>query len=343
MEVELCCKDQDSKDWDSYVMNSQTASLYHLFGWRDVVQRSFGHETFYLMAKEKGQVVGILPLVLQSSLFLGSFMTSLPFFNYGGICGDDETTAKSLFEESKVIARQKKAEYVEFRHYIKDGLNLPTKKTKVTMKLQLSENSQETWQRLSGGIRNRIRKAEKSNLKVTLGGCELLDDFYRVFSINMRDLGTPVYSKGFFLNILKKFPENTKLFTISWNQETIASSFTIGFKDSIEVPWSSALKKYKHFCPNMLLYWKMLEYACQHGYKYFDFGRSSVDSGTYEFKRQWGAQPKQLYWQYWLKNGGELPQVNPSNPKYKLAIKTWQMMPVWLTRFLGPVIAKNLP
>jgi len=39
------------------------------------------------------------------------------------------------------------------------------------------------------------------------GHLELLDGFYEVFARNMRDLGTPVYAKNFFHNILEAFPE----------------------------------------------------------------------------------------------------------------------------------------
>ena len=93
----------------------------------------------------------------------------------------------------------------------------------------------------------------------------------------------------------------------------------------------------------MLMYWEVLKFAISENYTYFDFGRSSVDSGTYRFKKQWGSEPKQLYWHYWLASGGELPALNPNNPKYKLAINMWQKMPISLTKIIGPHIVKNLP
>ena len=75
----------------------------------------------------------------------------------------------------------------------------------------------------------------------------------------------------------------------------------------------------------------------------FDFGRSSPDSGTYRFKEQWGAQPHQLYWYYWMKDGRAVPQLNPQNPKYALAIRLWQQLPVVVANVLGPYIVKHLP
>ena len=93
----------------------------------------------------------------------------------------------------------------------------------------------------------------------------------------------------------------------------------------------------------MILYWTVLKYACEHRYRIFDFGRSTPDEGTYRFKAQWGAVPSPLYWHYWMKQGGNLPELNPHNPRYAAAIWMWQRLPVSLTKWIGPSIVKNLP
>ena len=118
----------------------------------------------------------------------------------------------------------------------------------------------------------------KEGAEVRQGGIELLDDFYRVFSENMRDLGTPVYTRKFFREILMTFPENTRLVIIQLNGQPIGAAFLLGYKDKLEIPWASTLKRYNKFSPNMLLYWEVLKWAIDAGYKYFDFGRSSIDS-----------------------------------------------------------------
>ncbi len=160
----------------------------------------------------------------------------------------------------------------------------------------------------------------------------------------MRDLGTPVYPKKFFNNILKEFPETTWICTIyTKDEQPVASGVLVGFKEMLEIPWASSLRNYNNYSPNMLLYWGVLKFACEKGYKVFDFGRSTPNEGTYKFKEQWGAKPLQLYWHYWLKNGGHLPELNPKNPKYQIAIKIWQTLPVGLTRLIGPAIVKNIP
>jgi FemAB-related protein (PEP-CTERM system-associated) len=192
-------------------------------------------------------------------------------------------------------------------------------------------------------LRSQIRRPQKEGMTARVGGIELLGEFYRVFSRNMRDLGTPVYGKAFFRTILETFPKETAICSVSWNENVVAAGLVYAFREVIEIPWASSDRRYDRLSPNMLLYSTVLEYACQHGYKVFDFGRSSVDSGTYRFKQQWGAQQHQLYWYYWLAAGQDIPQLNPENPKYKAAIALWQYLPLPLTNFLGPHIVKYLP
>ena len=65
----------------------------------------------------------------------------------------------------------------------------------------------------------------------------------------------------------------------------------------------------------------------EHGYRTFDFGRSTPDEGTFHFKKQWGAQPQELAWEY-LGLSGALPDQSPKNPKFRAAIALWQHLPV---------------
>ncbi|MGB0129445.1 MAG: peptidoglycan bridge formation protein FemAB, partial [Rhodocyclaceae bacterium] len=92
-----------------------------------------------------------------------------------------------------------------------------------------------------------------------------------------------------------------------------------------------------------LMYWSALKYACDAGFCTFDFGRSTHGEGTFKFKQQWGAEPEQSYWYYWLNEGQPLPQLNPGNPKYRLAIDIWRKLPVPLTKIIGPRIVRNIP
>jgi FemAB-related protein (PEP-CTERM system-associated) len=172
---------------------------------------------------------------------------------------------------------------------------------------------------------------------------EQIDNFYYVFSRNMRYLGTPVYDRSLFKTILATFPRETRICTVLKDEKPVAAGFLVSFKETVEMPWASSLREYNHLSPNMMLYWKVLSHAADNGFKKFDFGRSTPHEGTYQFKMQWGAQPVQLYWHYWLSSGVAMPEINPKNPRYKYFIKLWQHLPLWLTNALGPKIVRNIP
>jgi hypothetical protein len=92
----------------------------------------------------------------------------------------------------------------------------------------------------------------------------------------------------------------------------------------------------------MLLYWELLKRSIERGQQVFDFGRSSRDSGTYRFKKQWGARPSQAEWQYYLR-AGKVTDMRTDNPRYQRLIRIWQRLPVRLTRLLGPAIVRGIP
>lgn len=338
-------READKERWNNYVMRSSISTCYHLTGWKDVIETSFRHKTYYLLAEDRAnEIKGVLPLVHLKSILFGNFMVSLPYFNYGGICADNEEVFSQLLNEAADIAAEKNAGHIEFRHTQQASKGLPVKTAKVCMNLALPDNPDELWKSFSSKLRSQIRKPSKEGLYTKIGNVEELDGFYDVFAANMRDLGTPVYSKEFFRTILRVFPGSSWICTVyAKNGQPAASGFLVGFKERLEIPWASSLRSFNHLSPNMLLYWNALKFACEMGYGSFDFGRSTPGEGTYRFKEQWGAKPVQLYWHYWLRNGSPAPELNPKNPKYQIAIKIWQRLPVGLTRLIGPAIVKNLP
>ena len=159
------------------------------------------------------------------------------------------------------------------------------------MRLSLPGSAEELWGRFRPEVRNQVRKGEKHDLALAWGGEELLPDFYEVFSINMRDLGTPVFSRRLFRSILRRFPDRAELCVVRHGERPVAAALLVHGWGVTEVPSASALRQFNATSANMLMYWRLLERAIERGQAIFDFGRSSPDSGTFRFKKQWGAAP----------------------------------------------------
>lgn len=332
--------------WDAFVQSHPLASPYHRISVRNAIERAFGHKTQYLYALDKShRFIGVLPLVNLKSRLFGNFVVSMPYFNYGGILANNEETASRLVEAAGDWADSFSADHMELRHLKASGMEIPKREEKVTFWLPLPKDPDQLWGGFKPKVRAQIRRPEQLSPKpqVRIGGQELLDDFYRVFARNMRDLGTPVYAKRFFHEILRSQGTDARLVVIYLEEKPVGCAFLIGFRNRMEIPWASTLRETNPLGINMMMYWEILRFTIAAGYEIFDFGRCSRDSGTYRFKQQWGAMPLPLVWEYRLPSGKQLPALNPDNPKFRLMIAVWRCLPVWMTRFLGPGIVKSLP
>jgi len=342
--------------WDEYVASQSRANLYQQFGWKRVIEASYGRKAFYLAAVRKPEqhvgdeeIIGVLPLICLKHFLFGKSLISMPYFDMGGVLSNDEQTATLLINKAIELGRRLKVDAVEIRQNepiqnidIQYDLAFKTQTNKARMLLDLPETSDELMKSFKSKLRSQIRRPVKAGLTSRIGGLELLDDFYRVFSINMRDLGSPVHAKKFIENVLKEFAETGRIVIIYSDDAPVAASVVVGFRDILENPWASSLKNYSRLSPNMLLYWTMLEYACDNGYNGFDFGRSTPDEGTYKFKAQWGAKPELLHWHFIYLNGQPSDTGSSEKSKFDRAIEQWKKLPVSMTRFLGPMIRRHI-
>jgi FemAB-related protein (PEP-CTERM system-associated) len=336
----IVARESDAAAWDACLAARPDATGYHEWAWRRVFTQAFGHEPIYLLARRDDAVAGVLPLVFIRSLIFGRSLTSLPFLNYGGIVADSPEAANALLDAAAAVARDRRCRYVELRHVARRFPKLPCKQHKVAMELRLAPG---LWERLDRKVRNQVRKAQKSELTVETGGVALLPEFYGVFARNMRDLGTPVYASRFFAHVLHTFSGRARLHVVRLAGKPMAAGLTYRTGPRLEIPWASSIRDYNALCPNHLLYWSILEGAIADGVEVFDFGRSTPNEGTYRFKEQWGAKPVWLHWEYALLQGTTLPNASPTNPKFQLAIKLWQKLPVSIATRVGPSIVRAIP
>jgi len=341
MDITVCV---DPNCWEDFIKENSHASFYHRFAWKQVIEETLGLKTFYLAAEEDGCIQGVLPLVLCSTAFFGRILVSMPFLNYGGICIATRQAKQQLLEKAKEITVSEGARYLELRHTHRVDENLPVKTHKVSMTITLEACSGKMWEKLGSKMRGLVRKAEKSGLVVQQGRKELLDTFYQVFSRGMRDMGTPVHQKSFFNSILRLMADSIKIFVVYYQGQPVGVAINGYFKDTVEGLWAAALRKqYPKLLINYALYWEMIRDACDSGYRFYHLGRSSKDSGAFHFKKKWLAQPKQLYWEYFLNRVSELPGLSVDNPKYQLPMKIWRRLPLKIANTIGPLLARGIP
>jgi FemAB-related protein (PEP-CTERM system-associated) len=288
-------------------------------------------------------VKGVLPLVIMRSRLFGRFVVSLPYLNAGGLLAETEHASRALVDAAVTVARESDARYLELRHTARFCPNLLERQHKVAMALTLKGSAEEQWNAIDRKLRNQVRKAEKSELTAAQGGADLIEPFYEVFARNMRDLGTPVFPLRLFQEVLSTFGDTTTVFCVNRGSQPLAGAVMHRRGDWTEVIWASALREFNPLCPNVLLYWHMLRTAIGQACRTFEFGRCTPGEGTFHFKRQWGAEPSPLVWEYWTSTGAIDFDASPRNPKYAKAVAAWRRLPLSVTTALGPRIVRSIP
>jgi FemAB-related protein (PEP-CTERM system-associated) len=343
MKVIQLTKDHEAQ-WDDFVEHHPRATMYHLVGWKTVFESVFNYRSFYLLAmNDRGEIEGILPMFQMADIFQRKYLVSNPFSNFAGVCANTPDTESALVEQAIKIAGEINAQYVEFRQ-LESRLNhdLPGKDSFVTLMLKLPASSDAVMKSLSSRNRNKIRKAEKSNFETDLG-MHYLDEFYDIYGKNLRHLGTPVFPLAMFKAVAQIFASRVELLVLKLNGKPVSGMFLFKFKKMISEPWVASLREYNKIYVNNFLYWQAIDYACRHGFEIFDFGRSTIDAGTYVFKAQWGAEPVPLRYQYHLNKARAIPIVDAVNNKYQIAIDIWKRLPLAFTNFVGPKLVRYLP
>ena len=333
-------------DWDAYVTDHKDASAWQLAAAVRIGTTSFGLRSFFLGARDvDGRLCGVLPVVEQRLVPWTRCLGSLPFCTYGGVLADDDAVVAALLQGVERLAGERRATRILLRHARQmPAISWAQSLDKVSMVLPLPDTIAELQKSLGSKLRSQIRRAERENPQVRIGGAELLADFYPVFCSVMRDLGTPVYPLRFFAAVCAALESRVSVVVIYLAGKPVAGAILVQWRDGMEVPWAATLGQVKGLAINMRLYWELLQLALSRGCASFDFGRSSVDAGTYRFKSQWGAKPVQLHWHCWSPAGVDaVADQQGGRSRLELAVRLWSRMPLPMANWLGPLISPKLP
>lgn len=332
----------DQVQWDSFVASVPRSTFCHLFGWKQIMTDVLGHECVHLAAIDGGgKWRGILPLVRVRSV-LGHFLISLPFLNDGGPIGEPEAQ-RNLVEHAVAEAMRSGATLLELR--AREELLGPAVPSyrRLTVLLSLPSSVEDLWKRtIRAKLRSQIRRPMKEGMTFREGVSEL-DSFYRVFSRNMRDLGTPVLPRAFFERASSQFGSAIMFGAVyATNGLPVAAACCLLWREEIEVTWASSLREFNHQSPNMLLYFRLMEEAVERGVSVFNFGRCSPGGTTHRFKQQWGGRDVPLPWPSWFRDANAgVPSAD--RPLYRLAVEAWRHLPLAVANRVGPRLARLLP
>ncbi len=334
---------QDWQTWDSYVSNHPHGSVFHLSSWQNLIQFSFAHLPFHLIAKNQtGDIVGLLPLFLVRSRIFGRMLISTPQAAYGGILADSEAISDGILTKAKALAQKENVQFLELRNFhALEAPSLTTKDLYVTFRQELSSDSEKIFLSIPRKTRAECREGIKNGLEFRVNEIGI-DEFYTVYSRSVRDLGTPVFSKRLFANGPRVFGDNCKLFSVHWKGKLVSAVWTLFYRNEVIPYYGGTIREYNRLAVNNFMYWMLIRYGCEKGFRVYDFGRSKKGTGSFDFKKRWGQVMTDLPYQYFLFRRKSLPDTSPLNPKFSLSIRLWRNLPLPIANTLGPLIARHL-
>jgi len=335
----LAATDTDPR-WDAFVMASDDATFFHRSAWQQVIRQAFGHETYFYYAERAGRLIGILPLVHIKSLLFGHALISNAFCVYGGIVADDEEASQALLAQAQQLARELGVDYLEMRNRARKHPDWPSKPLYVTFRKTLDADLENNLNAIPRKQRAMVRAGIKAGLTSVVE--ESVERFYRAYSESVRNLGTPVFPKRYFQLLKQVFAEDCEILTVEHQGQLVASVMNFYFKDEVLPYYGGGTALARDLKGNDFMYWEVMRRAVDKGCRVFDYGRSKVDTGSYRFKKHWGFEPEPLYYEFDLINATAMPDINPLNPKYQLFIAAWKRLPLPVSQWVGPWLAKDL-
>ena len=329
------------KRWDSFVMSCPAATFFHLAGWRDVIYQAFNHDTYYLYAEFDGDIQGILPLVHINSWMFGNALISMPFCVHGGAAAITEEARQALVNAACSLANKLNVDYLEMRHRERQYPRWPVKdELYVEFRKTLASDPEQNLHAIPRKQRAMVRKGIQAGLISELDSD--VERFYLAYSQSVRNLGTPVFSKRYFKLLKYIFNNDCRILTITHQGKIVSSVMSFYFRDQVMPYYGGGTALARTMKGNDFMYWELMRRSCEEGILVFDYGRSKVGTGSYDFKRNWGFQPEPLYYEYFLVKGSKVPDINPLNPKYRVFINLWKRLPLSISTSLGPLISRNL-
>jgi FemAB-related protein (PEP-CTERM system-associated) len=331
----------DEARWDAFVERCPEATFFHRAGWKAVLEQGLGHRAPFLLAERGGEVAGVLPLGHIRSLLFGSSLVSTPFCVYGGAAADSDEARVALEAEAVRLAEAKGVGALELRHRQQHHPDWPAKRELyVTFRKAIDPDPEVNYNNIRRKQRAEIRKGIAAGLYGEID--DGVERFYPVFAESVRNLGTPVFPKRYFRTLKSVFGDDCEILTILQDGRPVAAVMSFYFRNEVLPYHGGGTAEARALRANDFMYHELMRRSAKGGVGIFDFGRSKVDTGSFDFKRHWGFEPEPLHYEYRLVRAGQVPDLSPANPKYRAFIAAWKRLPLGVSRVVGPWLARSL-
>jgi FemAB-related protein (PEP-CTERM system-associated) len=333
--------EDDRVGWDEFVLRCPEATFFHRIGWKDVIERCFGHRTHYLLAARHARIVGVLPLAEVKSFLFGHALVSLPFCAYGGAAAAEAEAVARLHDAARQLGEKLGVEHLELRNRTARETAWPRQDLYVTFRKEIRPDVAANLAAIPRKQRAMVRKGIAQGLTSRIEPD--VETFFGLYADNVHRHGTPPLPKRYFDALRRTFDHDVEVLTVTTpSGKPVSSVLSFYFRDEVLPYYAGDLAQARDLAANDFKYWELLRRSCERGLRIFDYGRSKRGTGAFAFKEHWGLQPTPLAYEYWLYRRDSIPENNPLNPKYRVLMALWKRLPIAVANALGPHLVKGL-
>jgi FemAB-related protein (PEP-CTERM system-associated) len=327
--------------WDAFVARCPQATFFHRAGWMRVLEEGFRHRTHFLFAERGGQIVGVLPLVQVKSRLFGNALTAMAFCVQGGPATEDAVAKAALDRRALELADELDVDHLEYRSETPTQSGWLVKgDLYVTFRRALDPDPEKNLTAIPRKQRAEVRKGLDMGLDCAIE--DSADNIWAIYAESVRNLGTPVFGRRYFRALKAEFGDDCECLVLRKDGQIVSGVLSFYFRDQVLPYYGGGSLAARGLRANELMYYDLMRRAAAKGSRVFDFGRSKLGTGAFAFKKNWGFTPVPLNYEYKLRRGDKLPDVNPLNPKYRLMIETWKRLPLPVANTIGPWVARSL-
>ncbi len=331
---------------ERFVSEHAAGTPFHRPAWLCAVARGSGNRPVALVIERYGALAGYLPLLQVHSPLFGRVLVSSGFGVGGGVLADHASDADALLAAAEELALRSSCPSIELR-----GGPLPEGRRGWNVRFDshcgfvapLAADDETQLLAIPRKQRAEVRKGLASDLTVTVGTAALdRAAHYAVYAESVRNLGTPVFPRRLFAEVLDALGDQADILTVWHRGSPVASVLSLYHGGAVMPYWGGGTFGARRLRANDRMYYELMLHARRRGCDRFDFGRSKTGSGAYDFKRNWGFEPEPLGYAAWTAPGAQARDADPTSAKHSAKIDLWKRLPLPVANLLGPLIARGL-
>ncbi len=297
IEVEALAPGEDEA-WDAFLLGSDGGLIYYSSRFRDLLVDELGCKPEYLVAREGGEIRGVLPLMWSDDAG-DRVLNSLPYYgSHGAPLTSSQDAERALIDawneraaDPRTLAATMVANPFRDSEPLEPEHELTDRRISQVTALPDAPNEDDILTLVESSARRNARKAARAGIEIETDA-SAWSDLHEIHQANMTAMGGLAKSRGFFEAVTRHLRpgEDFDLWAARLDGETIAGLLVLHFGGVSEYFTPATRYENRSDQPLALILVKAMVAAAARGSRRWNWGGTwSNQDGVYRFKRKWGA------------------------------------------------------